>query len=120
MKNFIATAWYSVMDAEQNPLKNIPDNSTRHYIMQVLAFMWGVLFSLALGSWIAFGATLLGHVFIIGGIFITVSVFETAKRKPDLFQFRAGYHSAGRSRGSVWINGKQTVLPDNDPGGEHE
>jgi len=120
MRDFIITAWCSVMDAEQNPLRNIPNNSTKHYVMQVLAFMWGVLFSLAIGSWTIFGATVVGHAFIIGGIFVTLSVFETAKRKPGVFQFREGYHSAGRSRGSIWVNGQRTVLPVNDPGGEHE
>ena len=34
--------------------------------------------------------------------------------------FVKGYHSMGRSRGAVWINGKKTILPDGDPGGEHE
>jgi len=49
-----------------------------------------------------------------------VATFETAKRKPQTFNFVKGYHSMGRSRGAVWINGKKTILPDGDPGGEHE
>ena len=28
--------------------------------------------------------------------------------------------TACRSRGAVWINGKKTILPDGDPGGEHK
>lgn len=120
MEKFMKNVWCSVMDAEHNPLRNIQDISTRHYIMQTLAFMWGVVFSFAVGSWTIFGATVIGHAVIIGMIFITFSVFETARRRPQLFEFRNGYHSAGRSRGSVWINGKQTLLPSNDPGGEHE
>ena len=58
--------------------------------------------------------------FLIIAIVITVATFETAKRRPQTFNFIKGYHSMGRSRGAVWINGKKTILPEGDPGGEHE
>jgi len=58
---------------------------------------------------------------LIGGIVLTVGVFETAKRKPEIFDLRRdGYHSVSRSRQVMWINGQKVILPDGDPGGEHE
>ena len=39
------TRWYQlVMDSGRNPLSNIPDMNTRHMIMQVLAWMWCIVF----------------------------------------------------------------------------
>ena len=34
-----------VMDSSVNPLSNITDLNTRHMIMQVLAWMWCIIFS---------------------------------------------------------------------------
>ena len=39
MRQWVYECWNSVMDYEKNPLSNIPDFSTRHMIMQVLAWM---------------------------------------------------------------------------------
>ncbi len=38
-----------------------------------------------LGSIIAFGISAALHALVIAGVFITVGVFETAKRKPTYF-----------------------------------
>ena len=40
MSKFVVNCWNYIMDAEVNPLRNIPDLNVRHMIMQVLAFMW--------------------------------------------------------------------------------
>ena len=74
-----------IMDSKHNPLSNIPDLNTRHMVMQVLAWMWCIIFSMYLGSIIAFGISAALHAIIIAGIFITVGVFETARRKPNYF-----------------------------------
>ena len=86
-----------VMDSKHNPLRNIPDINTRHMIMQVLAWMWCIIFSMYLGSIVAFGISVVIHALLIAGVFITAGVFETAKRRPQYF--------GGLGRGS---------------GGEHE
>ena len=44
-----------VMDSTKNPLSNIPDVNTRHMIMQVLAWMWCIMFSSWMGSIVVFG-----------------------------------------------------------------
>ena len=73
------------MDSRHNPLRNIPDMNTRHMIMQVLAWMWCIIFSMYLGSIIAFGISAVIHALLIAGVFITAGVFETAKRRPQYF-----------------------------------
>ena len=82
-----------VMDSTVKPLSNITDLNTRHMIMQVLAWMWCIIFSFWVGSIVVFGISALVHAILLAGIFITVGVFETAKRRP---QFFGGY---GRGRG---------------------
>ena len=77
--------WKLVMDWRYNPLSHIPDKNTRHMIMQVLAWMWCIIFSMWLGSIVAFGISAIAHVLLIAGIFITAGVFETAKRRPQYF-----------------------------------
>ena len=74
-----------IMDNKHNPLSNIPDLNTRHMVMQVLAWMWCIIFSMYLGSVLAFGISAIVHALLIAGIFVTVGVFETAKRKPSYF-----------------------------------
>ena len=73
------------MDSRHNPLRNIPDMNTRHMIMQVLAWMWCIIFSMYLGSIVAFGISAVIHALLIAGVFITAGVFETAKRRPQYF-----------------------------------
>jgi len=74
-----------IMDSRRNPLSHIPDTNTRHMVMQVLAWMWCIIFSMYLGSIVAFGISAALHALVIAGIFITVGVFETAKRRPTYF-----------------------------------
>jgi hypothetical protein len=74
-----------VMDSRHNPLSHIPDTNTRHLVMQVLAWMWCIIFSIWTGSIVVFGASATIHAILLAGIFITVGVFETAQRKPNYF-----------------------------------
>ena len=120
MRELIYNTWNSIMDSNINPLSNIPDLETRHMVMQVLAWMWCIIFAIGVGSWTVFGISAIAHLVFIVGIVLTVATFETAKRNPQSFNFVKGYHSMGRSRGSVWVDGKRVDLPKGDPGGEHE
>ena len=80
------TKWYRlVMDSRYNPLSHIPDNNTRHMVMQVLAWMWCIIFAMSVGSVTVFGISAIAHALLIAGVFITAGVFETAKRKPNYF-----------------------------------
>ena len=85
MREFIYDSWNGIMNAGINPLKHIPDTNTRHMVLQVLAWMWCIIFSMWMGSILVFGVSATIHAILLAGIFITVGVFETAKRKPDYF-----------------------------------
>ena len=108
------------MDDKRNPLSNIPDTNTRHMVMQVLAWMWCITFAMMVGSWTAFGISAVGHIVLLGAIAVTVGTFEVAKKSPNSFKLRSGYHSVSRTRQYMWINGERVVLDARDPGGEHE
>ena len=120
MNKFITDSWNAVMNDTRNPLSNIPDLNTRHMVMQVLAWMWCIIFSMSLGSIMAFGISAIAHTLLIAGIVATVGTFAAAKNKPELFSLRPGYHSVSRTRQYMWIDGKKIKLDPNDPGGEHE
>jgi len=73
------------MDSDKNPLKHITDNGIRHMVMQMLAWMWCIIFSMWLGSIVVFGVSAVLHAILLAGIFITLGAFETAKRRPQYF-----------------------------------
>ena len=123
MRQFVYDSWNSVMNAEKNPLRHIPDLQTRHMVLQILAWMWATTFALWMGSIYAFGISTLAHLFIIAAIVVTVGTFETAKRRPTFFlrmeHGTNGYHTPSRTR-YMWHNGKRIPLDKGDVGGEHE
>ena len=94
MKQFIYDSWNGVMDADINPLKHIPDINVRHMVLQVLAWMWCIVFSMYVGSFWIMGISMVAHALFLMAIVITVATFETAKRKPTVF---SGYN--GRANG---------------------
>ena len=53
--------------------------------MQVLAWMWCVIFSMSVGSIYVFQVSAIAHALTISGVFITFAAFETARRKPNYF-----------------------------------
>lgn len=73
-----------IMDSKHNPLSYIPDTNTRHMVMQLLAWMWCIIFGMSVGSVTVFGISAIAHALLIAGVFITAGVFETARRKPRL------------------------------------
>lgn len=85
MREWVYNCWNVVMDHEKNPLSNIPDFSTRHMIMQVLAWMWCTVFGIIAGSMFLGVFSLLLHTLLLGAIAVTVVTFETAKRRPQYF-----------------------------------
>jgi hypothetical protein len=89
----IIKLYHLVMDNRNNPLSNIPDTNTRHLVMQVLAWMWCIIFSMWMGSILVFGVRAVVHAILIAGVFITVATFETARKKPGYFG------SLGRANG---------------------
>ena len=95
MREWVYNCWNVVMDYEKNPLSKIPDFSTRHMIMQVLAWMWCIVFAIIVGSMWAGVISMLLHVLLLAAIAITVATFETAKRKPNVFGAYNGRANGG-------------------------
>ncbi len=85
MREWVFNCWNVVMDHEKNPLSAIPDFSTRHMIMQVLAWMWCIVFAIIVGSMWAGIFSMILHALLLAAVAITVATFETAKRKPQYF-----------------------------------
>ena len=89
--------WNYVFDHEVSPLRNIPDVAIRHYVLQALGFMWAVSFSLALGSYTFFAASVIGHAVLIAAAAITVATWTVASTKASL------YNGLGRQSGGEHI-----------------
>ena len=84
MRKMIYDNWNSIMNAEHNPLKHIPDVNTRHLILQTLAWMWCIIFASAIGSWYLFGLSAIAHSLLLAGVAITVGTFKTTESKYDV------------------------------------
>ena len=122
MREFIVNSWDGIMDYRFNPLKHIPDMQVRHLILQILAWLWCIAFSLYFTSWSVFGITVVSHFILILAIVVTVITFTATERT---YRFKEGYHSHGRARDYVMYrdnngNPYKVKLPNNGPGGEHE
>ena len=89
MRSFVNDSWNSIMDAEINPLRHIPDLQVRHLAVQLLAWMWCIAFSLYFGSFVVFGYTVVAHFVLIIAIVITVIVFKNEEK-------RKHYHPGGQ------------------------
>ena len=82
MKKFIVNCWTAVMDNRHNPLRHL-DLASQHYFMQVLGWMWSMVFSLSFLSIYNFGLVWIAHLLIFGGIAFTVAVFREAEKKRE-------------------------------------
>lgn len=99
MKQAIIDSWDAVMDNRRNPLRHL-DLASQHYLMQVLGWMWSMVFSLSFLSIFQFGYTWLAHLLVIAGICFTVAVFKEAeKQKAEVPCDRNGLSAASRC---VW------------------
>jgi hypothetical protein len=76
------------MNHHVNPLKHIPDLQVRHMVLQVLAWMWCIVFSMYMGSLFVMGLTMVAHALVLAAIVITVSTFEVARTNPTFFTQR--------------------------------
>ena len=118
MREFVYDSWNGIMDADKNPLRHIPDTNTRHMVLQVLAWMWCIVFSMWVGSFWVMGVSMIAHALILAAIVVTVATFETARLKPTFFvKFPTSTPSRARD---IWIDGKKIKLDPQDKGGEHE
>ena len=82
----MSSIWKMVMDWRYNPLSHIPDMNTRHMVMQVLAWMWCIIFSMWVGSVVALWHQCHAHAMLIAGIFITAGVEQPRSRSISIWQ----------------------------------
>ena len=85
MRKFVYDSWNTVFDHRYSPLKNIPDVHVRHMILQVLAYMWVIAFSIAIGSWSGFLVSMIGHIALLTAVTITVATYKVAETNPRFF-----------------------------------
>lgn len=100
MKNFLISCWHSVMDSRYNPLKDA-NLASQYYVMQVLAWMWTMIFSVSFLSIFQFGILWIAHLLIISGIFLTMGAFEHTKKTQALAS-SDGVERFGQSTKCVW------------------
>ena len=81
----IKRLYNSVMRRKYNPLSNIPSLATGHLVMQLLAWMWCIIFSMSVGSWTIFGVSAVAHALLIAGVVATVATFKVAQHRPNAF-----------------------------------
>lgn len=87
------------MDNSRNPLRHL-DLASQHYLMQVLAWMWSMIFCLAFLSIFSFAAVWLGHMLVLSGIALTVALFrESEKRLATIEESTNGLSASSRC---VW------------------
>jgi len=83
MKKFglwIYDAYQYIFDSSKNPLRHIPDPTSRMFIMTILAFMWSGAFAVYLGSITYFGLSVAAHIVLILMFFFTVAIFYDAEK----------------------------------------
>ena len=83
MREYVYNLWNSIMDANWNPLRHIKDMQVRHLVIQLLAWMWGITFSLYFGSFVIFGYSVVAHFMIIIAVVVTVVTFKKAEDFKD-------------------------------------
>ena len=108
-----------LFDDTKNDLRSLP-KTVRLQILIVLSTLWSTAFSIWVFTvpmfvygWLG---VFLGHLLIIFVAYYTFKQFQDIRR----FRTDPNYHTPTRSRQNLWINGKKTKLPNDDPGGEHE
>ena len=85
LRKSVVFCWDFVFNHEVSPLRHIPDVAVRHYVLQLLGFMWAVAFAAAAGSYTFMAVSVIGHTVLIGAAAITVATWTAASAKPDLF-----------------------------------
>ena len=72
-----------VMDNKHNPLRHIPDPTSRLVITMALAWLWCVTFGLYWGSIFYTGLSFVAHLALLFMVFLTAAVFYDADKRHD-------------------------------------
>ena len=63
------------MSSDSNPLANLP-NMVKFQLMTILSFMWSIIFTFIIGSYLVFGPTMIAHILFLIGIYFTSDIFK--------------------------------------------
>ena len=74
-----------VMDNEHNPLRHIPDPTSRLVISMALAWLWCVTFGLYMGSIFVTGLSFIAHLALLFMVFLTAAIFYDAEKRHDVW-----------------------------------
>ena len=85
MKQDIFANWKVVMDNSSNPLRHL-DLVSQHSLMQVLGWMWSMIFGLSFLSIFQFGYVWMSHLLLFGGAAMTVAVIRNAQKQTEVNQ----------------------------------
>ena len=85
MRKLIVYLWNFIFNSDVSPLRSIQDVAIRHYVLQLLGFMWAVAFAAAAGSYTFMAVSVIGHTVLIAAAAITVATWTAATAKPDIF-----------------------------------
>ena len=77
---WIYDVYQYVFDSSKNPLRHIPDPTSRMFIMTILAFMWSGAFAAYIGSITYFGISVAAHIVLLSMVFFTAAVFYDAEK----------------------------------------
>ena len=64
-----------VMNSDYNGIANLP-NMVKFQLMIVLSFMWSIIFTLMIGSFLVLGPTIVLHIFFLIGVYFTSEIFS--------------------------------------------
>jgi hypothetical protein len=97
MKNiglWVYDAYKYIFDSSKNPLRHIPDPTSRLYIMIILSLMWSGAFAAYIGSIFYFGISLAAHIGLLLMFFFTMAVFYDAEKNKSswLLKLRRDQH----------------------------
>ncbi len=67
-----------VMNSDVNPFSALP-KMVRFQYMMILSYLWSAVFTLWIGSYMVFGATVVGHTAVLVAIFFTADIFRKAR-----------------------------------------
>ena len=67
-----------IMNVDNNALANLP-NIVKFQLMTLLSFMWSIVFTLMVGSYLVLGPTLILHILFLLGVFLLQSFLGKLK-----------------------------------------
>ena len=67
-----------IMNSELNALAKLP-NIVKFQLMTILSFMWAIILTLIVGSYLVLGPTVITHILFLLGVYITNTVYQKSK-----------------------------------------